>query len=92
MYRTIHRYVLKGESFMKVGEFKKLLETVNDDIEIICTSDNFELNYNCVSASAYLQKFKKKTEGFIDAFDHQYYTAEVYKFDKDGDDVVVIIG
>ena len=77
---------------MKVGELKKLLETVNDDIEVICTSHNFELNYNCVSALAFLQKFRKKTEVFIDAFDHQHYTAEVYVYDKDGEDVLHIIG
>lgn len=77
---------------MKVGELKKLLETVDNDIEIICISDNFELNGNYVSANAFLQTFKKKTEVFRDAFDHQLYTEEVFIFDNNGDNVLLIIG
>lgn len=76
---------------MKAGELKKLLETVNDNIEVICTSCNFELNCSCVS-NAFLKKFKKETKGFIDAFDYQYYMQEVYVYDEDGDDVVFITG
>jgi hypothetical protein len=77
--------VLKGENMKTVGELRKFLETLDDNIPIIKNSTNFEQKGAIVEGVfANVDKYSKETETFMDAFDYENYTKEVYKRDDNG--------
>jgi len=78
---------------MKVKELIEQLQSLDGDLEVIIHSDNFELRGAYIPATkVYVagMKYKKKLEGFVDAFDHGRYSTEVYVSSDDGEDVVKI--
>lgn len=69
-----------------VGELRRLLETLDDDMIILKASHNEEKQgalVNNIRTSLY--KYKKTTRTFRDSFDHREYSSEVYVPDEDGD-------
>ena len=77
---------------MTVGELKKVLEKIEDDVEVIAASNNYELLGKFSDAHVYLGKFKRVNEQFRDDFDNNYYSKEVYRMDKRGKEFVAIFG
>lgn len=77
---------------MKVGELKKLLEKVDDNIEVIAVSHNYELNCKFTNTHVNYGKYKRVNEQFRDDFEHEYYSREIYRMDKSGNYCVAIFG
>lgn len=74
---------------LTVGELKKLLEKVDDNIPVIMRSDNFELHGSSVDIHGiHLFKMKKVEKEFIDAFDYGHYFSEIYEYDENGQEVL----
>ncbi len=77
---------------MKVKDLKEKLNQCDDNMEVVVTSDNYELKNNLVSArTAIIRKMKTISERFKDDFDYEYYFCDVYKYSDDGEDVLIII-
>jgi hypothetical protein len=78
---------------MKVKELKRQLEGLDDELELIIKSDNYELRGSYVPARSIFKttnKFKKKLESFVDDFDHTRYQKEIYISSSDGETVAMI--
>lgn len=68
-----------------VGELKKFLETLDDNIPIIKNSVNFEHKGAIIEGViANVNRYSKTTETFMDAFDYGTYTKDVYERDDKG--------
>lgn len=77
---------------MKVRELKKLLEKYDDEVEIITSSSNYELNGNRVKARIIETKCSLQEKNFRDDFDGTRYTKQVYTSDENGQIVLWIMG
>ena len=78
---------------MTVRELKEKLDQYNNDMEVVVTSSNFELNNSLVTINGiYKSKMKESRETFKDAFDYSYYSEKVYVSSENGKDVLVIYG
>lgn len=78
---------------MKIKELKEIIKDLDDDMEVITVSNNFELNGSYVTLEKYrvrISNYKQVKETFRDAFDGGYYNTTVYRLDKDGKPVLVI--
>lgn len=76
---------------MKLGELRKLTAHLGDDVEIITSSDNYELRNSWVeSYGIRLVKVSKVTEDFRDDFDGTNYSKEVFVPDENGIEVLKI--
>ena len=76
---------------MKLGELRKLTEHLGDDVEIITTSDNYELNHAWVeSRGIRIVKVSKENKTFRDDFDGTSYSKEVFFPDENGKEVLKI--
>lgn len=77
---------------MNLGEFRKQTAHLSDDVEIITSSDNYELIGNLVEVDYIsLIKVKKATRNFRDDFDGTTYPKEVFVPDeKNGEEKVKI--
>ena len=74
-----------------VGELKKFLETLNDDMPIITNSSNFELRGAIVDGvNLTVNKYIKETETFTDGFDYTQYNKDVYHRNDDGTECLYI--
>ena len=76
---------------MKVKEFIKLLEALNQDAEVIVVSSNFELKGATVAVSHVFEykEGSKKTKVFRDAFDGEHYNVETWSVI--GGDIPVVL-
>jgi hypothetical protein len=78
---------------MNVGELKKLIENLSDDIEIVTITNNYEMGRSLVKARGKIGKYKQEDRYFRDDFDGTRYTAKVYiQDDNEGKDTLVIFG
>lgn len=69
-----------------VGELKEFLKDLNDDMPIVKRSVNFELRGAIDIGGIYLkvEKFKTETREFVDGFDYEKYSHDVYVSDENG--------
>ena len=66
-----------------VGELKKFLEELDDDMPVLKTSGNFEMKGAIVNGFyATTGKYTTTTKTFYDSFDYEEYESEVYEPDK----------
>ena len=68
-----------------VGELKKYIENLDDNMPLVKRSDNFELR-GAIDAGIYprVEKFKTETREFMDGFDYKTYYHEIYINDENG--------
>lgn len=69
---------------MDLGQFRKMTEHLPDDVELISTSDNYEMKNNLVAARVETVKVRKELKEFRDDFDGTRYSSEVYVRDENG--------
>jgi len=77
---------------MKVKDLKLQLQDLDDELEVIVKSDNYEMQGNYVSARGLFKttnKFKKQVETFIDDFDYIRYNKEIFISSENGENVVM---
>lgn len=68
-----------------VGELKEFIKNLDDNMPLISTSSNFELQSSVVSGvRVSVEKFSTEKQQFVDAFDHTVYYEEVYVSNKNG--------
>lgn len=68
-----------------VGELKKFIKNLDDNMPIIKKSDNFELRgATDVGIYPIVSNFRKERKEFIDGFDYETYYHDVYISDKNG--------
>ncbi|MGG2091312.1 hypothetical protein AB1283_00915 [Bacillus sp. S13(2024)] len=77
---------------MKIKELKQLIENLDDNIEVITKSDNFELRGAKVEAKVFISNQVKKREKFVDAFDRTEYEKDVFFTTEEGQKTLVIYG
>lgn len=76
---------------MKVGELIDKLKAMNQEAEIVTSSDNFEMNYATIKATHVAEyKGKRLKRKFRDAFDYEIYETEVFDL-FNGDEPLVKI-
>ena len=71
---------------MKVKDLKLQLQDLDDELEVIVKSDNYELQGSYVLARGLFKttnKYKKQIETFIDDFDHMRYNKEIFISSED---------
>ena len=75
-----------------VGELKKFLENLDDNMPLVTVSDNFELRGAIVEGSYYpiVEKFRTEKRWFRDAFDYTDYATEVYIEDDNGKECLLV--
>lgn len=68
-----------------VGELKKFLENLPDDMLLVKRSDNFELR-GAIDVGIYplVEKFRVENQEFTDGFDYEKYHHDVYIQDETG--------
>lgn len=80
---------------MKVGQLKELIKDMDDNLEVIKRSNNYELKGSFVPAEKYDIRidtgYRLVSEQFWDDFDNEPYHTEVYVHDKDNGETVLII-
>ena len=77
---------------MKVKDLKLQLQDLDDELEVIVKSDNYEMQGNYVSARGLFKttnKLKKQVETFIDDFDYIRYNKEIFISSENGENVVM---
>jgi len=77
---------------MKVKDLKLQLQDLDDELEVIVKSNNYELQGSYVLAKGLFKttnKYKKQIETFIDDFDHTRYNKEIFISSEDGENVVM---
>lgn len=74
-----------------VGDLKKFIEELPDDMLIASVSSNFELKGNYEN-NVYMRirKMKEEVIDCYDSFDYIHYKTKVVKPKPDGDDMLVI--
>lgn len=75
-----------------VGELKKVLANVADDVKIVSYQENMETCGYQHGASINLDKRSPIEKQTYDRFDHTDYTYEVYEKDNENGEAVVSIG
>jgi hypothetical protein len=77
---------------MNVKLAKEILSKLDDNIELIVTSSNYELGSSLVSVQGLrTSKYKTEIQSFVDDFDGTHYQSKVYIPDNEnGDDVVIV--
>lgn len=76
---------------MNLGQLRKMIEHLGDDVEIITNTSNFEMSGSWVKAyGIQLVKVRKDSQQFRDAFDGTNYSAEVFIPDEDGIEVLKV--
>lgn len=76
---------------MTLGELRRLTKNLGDDVEIISSSDNYELAGAWVNAaSPRLVKVKKERRTFRDDFSGSSYSKDVFIPDENGNTVLKI--
>ena len=75
-----------------VGELKKILSTLDDNTPVVARSDNFELKGSTVCGIyTTTAKFKVQKKSFVDAFDGDCYSTDVYIEDDGGQECFQVI-
>ena len=84
----IHLEVFK----MNVKLAKEILSKLDDNVELIATSSNYELGGSLVSVQGLrTDKCKVEFQSFVDDFDGTHYQSKVYVPDNEnGSDVVIV--
>lgn len=68
-----------------VGELKRLLETLDEDMLIVTNSSSLSKQGALIEGiRGVIDTYKKTRKTFIDAYDYTKYSAEVYEPDKNG--------
>ena len=73
---------------MNLGQFREQTKNLSDDVELIATSDNFELRGNWVTLVTLMLPRQKKNLKVYGRFDHTSYSKEVYIPNEDGEVVI----
>ena len=75
-----------------VGELKKFLEKLDDNMPLVKKSDNFELRGAIIEGNYYprVAKFRTEKRWFRDAFDYIDYAIEVYIEDDNGTECLLV--
>lgn len=80
---------------MNVGELKEIIKDLDDNMEIIHRSDNYELKDSYVSLNKYsirpVDGYKREIQTFRDDFDGECYQTPVYVYDKENGKTVLIL-
>jgi len=82
----------KERKIMNKKELMEAIKDLDDDMEIITVSNNYELNGSYVEASVVYGNYKKVKEDFVDDFDHNRYSTNIFKHDINGGKVLIITG
>lgn len=77
---------------MTVKELIEELKTHSPEAIVIAPTSNFEKGQSDTDIQLYAVKVKRISERFTDAFDHESYTASVYRTDSKGMAAVRIYG
>lgn len=74
-----------------VGELKEFIKKLDDSMPLVKKSNNFELRGAIdIGIHPKVKKFKTETKEFVDGFDHDIYSHEVYIRDQNGIDCLQI--
>ena len=77
---------------MKVKDLINELSKFDGDMEVVAKSDNYELKHSEVQVRGVYEGNRKLVrESFMDDFDGNVYSTEVYKYCKDGEGEKVLI-
>lgn len=76
-----------------VGELKKFIENLDDNMLLVRHSNNFELMNSIVEEiNPEIRKFSISKQKFMDAFDYEYYYTDIYKDDQlNGKECLLIV-
>ena len=77
---------------MNLGQFRELTKDMDDSVDIITVTSNFEIGHNLVKARASIDKYREEKQQFRDSFDGTRYSSTVYRLDDDGEDKIIISG
>lgn len=76
---------------MKVKELVAMLLKEDQELQVVKTSDNFELKGSLVNLNLIrVVPGRRKLQQCVDAFDYQSYTADVWVEEKGGQNIVII--
>jgi len=68
-----------------VGKLKEFIKELDDNMPLIATSDNFELNGEIIQGiHPTVAGFSVVSKEFLDAFDYERYHKDVYVYDGNG--------
>ena len=77
---------------MNVKLAKEILSKLDDNVELIVTSNNYELGGSLVSVQGLrIGKCKVEFQSFVDDFDGTHYQSKVYVPDNENGSNVVIV-